>query len=160
MPDPVPYFMIKPLIHIGDVATGVDIQCAANNVETNVDQDETTAETFCGSWTNYKTPKWTIVITVLQSFGADGIWGKLQPMMGTLQDFVIQADADAAPSIDNPVMSGTARVKFFPFLSGAVGEASDFDIELAVQGAPVFGIVAPTGASAPPAGEPAEATAA
>src|SRR5262245_49070486 len=142
--DAPPFFLIKPLIQIGPTATAVSIECAANNVETNVDQDETTAETFCGTWTNYKTPKWTVVITVLQSFGAAGRWTLLQPLAGTVQPFMIQADAATAPSVDNPVMSGTARIKYFPFLSGAVGEASDFDLELAVQGAPVFGIVAPT----------------
>jgi hypothetical protein len=154
MPAVTPYYMVKPLLQLGPTATAVELQCFANNVETNVDQDETTTKTFCGIYTSYGPEKWTIVLTVLQSFGADGLWTLVQPMVGTIQPFVLQADADAAPGVDNPVMSGTAMVKAFPFLSGAVNEPSEFDLELAVQGAPTFGIVAPTISAA--AAEPAE----
>ena len=144
MPAKTPYYMVKPLLQLGPTATAVELQCFANNVETNIDQDETTTKTFCGVYVSYGPEKWTIVLTVLQSFGVDGLWTLVQPMVGTIVPFVLQADADAVPSVDNPVMSGTALVKAFPFLSGAVNEPSEFDLELAVQGAPVFGIVAPT----------------
>lgn len=143
MPAVPPYYMVKPLLQLGDVATAVELQCFANNVETNIDQDETVTKTFCGIYTSYGPEKWTIVLTVVQSFGTDGLWTQVQPMVGTVQPFQLMADADAAPSVDNPVMSGTALVKAFPFFSGAVNEPSEFDLELAVQGAPVFGIVAP-----------------
>lgn len=143
MADPIPYFMVRPYIALGPTATAVELQCAANAVEITPEQDETTAETFCGQYTNYKPPRWTITITMLHSFDSvDGIWSKLQPLFGTLQPFVIKPE-DAAASADNPVMSGTARVKYAPFLSGNVGEASDFDLELAVQGVPVFGETEP-----------------
>jgi hypothetical protein len=144
MPAVTPYYMNKPLLQLGAVATAVELQCYANNVETNIDQDETVTKTFCGVYTSYGPEKWTIVLTVLQSFGADGLWTLVQPMVGTIQPFTLMADADATPGVDNPVMSGTAMVKAFPFLSGAVAEPSEFDLELAVQGAPTFGIVAPT----------------
>lgn len=137
MPAKVPYYMVKPLISLG-ATTPVEIQCFANNLETNVDQDESTAETFCGSYTTYKAEKWTIVVTCLQSFGADGLWNQIHPMVGTEVPFTILPDADQPVSADNPEMSGTARVKAFPFLSGAVNEAADFDLELAVQGMPVW----------------------
>jgi hypothetical protein len=35
-------------------------------------------------------------------------------------------------------MSGNALIKAFPFIDGAVGEASEFDLVLAVQGEPLF----------------------
>jgi hypothetical protein len=148
MPAVTPYYMIKPLLKLGGAVGAVELQCYANNVETNVDQDETTTKTFCGIYVSYGPQKWTVVLTVVQSFGAEGLWTLVQPMVGTIQPFELMADADAAPSVDNPVMSGTAMVKAFPFLSGAVNEPAEFDLELAVQGLPTFGIVAPTAAAA------------
>lgn len=142
MPAVEPYYMVRPMLQLGEVGSEVELQCFANNVETNVDQDETVTKTFCGVYTSYGPEKWTIVLTVVQSFGADGLWTLVSPMKGTVQPFVI-TPAEGAVSVDNPVMSGTAMVKAFPFLSGAVNEPSEFDLELAVQGEPTFGIVAP-----------------
>jgi hypothetical protein len=147
MPAVTPYYMTHPVLLLGPTATAVELQCYANKVETNVDQDETVTKTFCGLYTSYGPEKWTIVITVVQSFGADGLWTLVQPMAGTVQPFVLMAGPDAVASVDNPVMSGTAMVKAFPFMSGSVNEPSEFDLELAVQGDPVFGIVAPASAA-------------
>lgn len=143
MPAVTPYYMHHPKILLGPTAAAVELQCYANNIETNVDQDETVTKTFCGVYTSYGPEKWTLVFTVVTSFGADGLWTLVSPMRGTVQPFALYPD-DAVAGVDNPVMSGTAIVKAFPFLSGAVGEPSEFDLELAVQGDPVFGITDPT----------------
>jgi hypothetical protein len=147
MPAVPPYYMNHPNLILGDVATGVPLQCYANNIETNIDQDETTTKTFCGVYKSYGPETWTIVLTVVQSFGSDGLWTLVKPMVGTVVPFVLSPD-EGVVSVDNPVMSGTCLVKAFPFLSGAVNEPSEFDLELAVQGDPVFDIVAPTMAAA------------
>lgn len=147
MPAVAPYYMVRPMLSLGATGSEVELQCFANNVETTPDQDESTTKTFCGVYKSYGPVTWTIVLTVVQSFGADGLWTQVQPMVGTIQPFVI-TPAEGTVSVDNPVMSGTALVRAFPFLSGAVNEPSEFDLELAVQGDPVFGIVAPTGAAA------------
>lgn len=142
-----PFIVTKPLIKIGPTGSGVEFECAATNLEVAVDQDENTVDTFCGSYTSYAAPQWTITVTLAQSFGANGSWTLLHPLCGTTQPFVIQP-AVTTPSVDNPVMSGNAIVKQLPFLSAAPGEASEVELELAVQGTPVFGIVAPTMAEA------------
>jgi hypothetical protein len=151
MPDSVvnapPFIVVRPLIKIGATGSAVEFECGATNLDITVDQDENTVPTFCGAYTSYKAPKWTITITLAQSYGANGTWTLLHPLCGTIQPFVIQPDV-AAPSVSNPVMSGTAVVKQLPFMSVAPGEASEVDLELAVQGDPVFGIVAPTAATA------------
>lgn len=139
-----PHIWQRPLITIGATGSSVDITCAGTNLTVDVDQDENTVDTFCGSYTSYKAAKWTITVTIAQSFGADGSWELIHPLCGTLQPFMIQP-AQGTPSVDNPVMSGTAMVKQLPFADAAPGEASEVDLELAVQGDPVFGIVAPTG---------------
>lgn len=139
MADPVPHFMTKPLLVIGPSATPVmEIECAANNIEVVPDQDENEYDTFCGTYATYGPEKWTITMTVLQSFGVDGVWTKLRPVVGTVQPFEIRPDAPDPRSIDNPAMTGTATVKAFPFLSGGVNEPSEIDIELKVQGTPTW----------------------
>jgi hypothetical protein len=137
-----PFIVTHPLIRLGDATTGVEIECAATNLDVNPDQDENTIETFCGSYTSYKAVKWTITVSVGQSYGTGGVWTLVQPMVGTTVPFEVQPDT-AAASVDNPNMSGTALVKAFPFISAAPGEASEVDIVLAVQGDPDFGITAP-----------------
>lgn len=142
-----PFVVDHPLIRLGATGSGVEVECAATNLDVTVDQDENTVDTFCGSYTSYKAPKWTITVTVAQSYGANGSWTLIHPLCGTVVPFQIQPDT-AAASVDNPSMSGNALVKQLPFISSAPGEASEVDLELAVQGDPVFGIVAPTGAAA------------
>ena len=155
MPEVIPYQMIKPLVRLGDDVTGVEMQCYSNNVAVEVEQDETTSETYCGTYTNYKPEVWTITLTVLQSFGADGLWTMVKPLVGTTVEFAILPDADQPVSVDNPIMTGTARVKAFPFLSGAVNETNEFDIELGVQGMPTWSITEPAGLAAEPEPQPA-----
>ena len=146
MPDTIvtapPFIVTHPLIKIGPVGSAVEFECPATNLDTAVDQSENTVETFCGTYTSYKAPKWTVTITVAQSYGAEGTWTLIEPMVGTVVPFEIQPDA-AAASVDNPNMSGTAMVKAFPFISAGPGSVSEIDIVLAVQGEPTFGIVAP-----------------
>jgi hypothetical protein len=137
-----PFIVTHPLIKIGATGSAVEFECGATNLDITVDQDENTVETFCGSYTSYKAPKWTVTITIAQSYGANGTWTLLHPLCGTLQPFSIQPDS-AAPSVSNPNMSGTAMLKQLPFISAAPGEASEVDLELAVQGTPLFGITAP-----------------
>lgn len=136
-----PFVLVKPKILLGETGTEVEIQCGANQVEASPEQDESTVETFCGTYTTYKPEQWTITVGALQSFGAGGLWTNLRPMCNTVVPFELLPDASAAPSVDNPSMTGTCLVKGFPFLSGAVGEASEFDLELAVQGAPEWVVV-------------------
>jgi hypothetical protein len=147
-----PFIVVHPLVKIGPTGSAVEFECPATNLDTAVDQAENTTETFCGTYTSYKAPKWTITITVAQSYGADGTWTLLEPLVGTIVPFEIQPDV-AAPSIDNPNMSGTAMVKAFPFISAGPGAASEVDVVLAVQGEPTFGITAPVLAEAATAGK-------
>jgi len=141
-----PFVLTHPMIQIGDDTDGVQIQCMANEVKVEVDQDENKTETFCGSYTSYKAQVWTITLTALQSFGTNGLETLVRPFVGSIVPFKIRGDADATESIDNPTLSGTALVKAFPWMAAAVGETSDFDLVLAVQGQPTE---TPPGAALP-----------
>jgi hypothetical protein len=143
--------MVHPSLQLGATGSEVELQCFANNIETNIDQDETTTKTFCGNYKSYGPETWTIVLTVVQSFGADGLWTLVKPMVGTVVPFTLTPDADNPISDTNPAMTGTCLVRAFPFLSGAVNEPSEFDLELAVQGEPEWITVPPAARTAEPA---------
>jgi hypothetical protein len=135
-----PFIIVKPKILLGNITTGVTIECAANQVDASPEQDENTYETFCGTYTTYKPEKWVITVTALQSFGAAGLWTLVRPLVGTVTAFELLPDTSVARSVSNPAMVGNALVKAFPFLTSPVGEPSEFELVLAVQGVPTFPI--------------------
>lgn len=140
-----PLILQKPQILIGDALTGVEIQCASNQIDAHPEQDSNDVETFCGTYTSYKPEKWSITLTMLQSFGAsDGLWNNVRPLCNTVQPFLLVPDNRVAVSADNVAMAGFAYVTGFAYLNAAVGEASEFDLVLAVQGEPTFPIIPPT----------------
>jgi hypothetical protein len=136
--DAPPFFLIKPKITLGPAGSEVEFECGANEIDASPEQDEKDAETFCGVFTSYGPEKWTITATVFTSFGANGLWTLLRPFANTVQPFTLLPDAAKPVGVDNPEMSGEAYVPGFPFLQAAVGEASDFDLVLKVQGEPDF----------------------
>jgi len=155
--DRPPFVLVKPKITIGDAATTlVEFECGANQITAEPDQDENTTETFCGTFTTYKPEVWTVTITALTSFGTNGLWNNLRPLVGTIQPFQIIPDITKPISEDNVAMSGMCLLKAFAYLDAAVGETSDFDLVLAVQGIPDFLETPPAGLEAEAAAAPAE----
>lgn len=124
-------------------ATDVVLRCQGHAIAVEADQDENSFETFCGTYTSYSPEKWTITLSCYTSYGTDGLWTLMRPLVGLTVAFELLPDGDVAVGVDNPVMSGNAVVKSFPFLSGDVSDASDVDVVLAVQGEPTFGETAP-----------------
>jgi hypothetical protein len=132
------------MIRLGDITTGVPIDCAAHTVEAVPEVDSTDYKTFCGAYTSYGPEKWTVTCTVLQSFGAAGFWNLVRPLANTVVPFTILPDNSTANSVTNVAMVGTARVMPFAFLSGGVGEPSEFDLVLGVSGTPTFPVTGAT----------------
>lgn len=150
MPDIPPFIIKHPELTIkagtgtpAVPAADVTIRCQGHSIAVEPEQDENTFETFCGTYTTYSPEKWSVTISCYTSYGTDGLWTLLRPLVGLVVAFELLPDGDVAASVDNPVMSGNAIVKAFPFLSGDVSDASDVDVVLAVQGQPTFGTTAP-----------------
>jgi hypothetical protein len=139
-----PFVLIKPMIRVGDLTTGTPIECAAHTIEAVPEVETTDYKTFCGAYTAFGPEKWTVTVTVLQSFGAAGFWNLLRPLVNTVVPFTILTDGTTTNSVTNPAMVGTARVMPFPFLSGGVGEPQEFDFVLLVQGTPTFPVTGAT----------------
>lgn len=161
MPMPIPYVMRKPRITLdADGATPIEISCSSNEVHAIPEADESTWETFCGSGTVYKAEVWTVELNVLQSFGTDGFWNLVRPLVGTVTNFELLPDADAAVGPGNLLMKGPAVVKPFGFLDGPIGEVCEITVEFGMQGTPEFLETAPAGAYSARADEDEEAVAA
>lgn len=133
-----PFFPVKPLVKLGTTPATVEISCAGGDLVVAPEQDENEVETFCGTYKSYKAEKWTIVLTSYLSYGTTGLWNTVRPLVGTTVAFQLLPDAASAVSASNPKMSGTCRVKGIPFFSGGPGEPTSFELELAVQGTPLF----------------------
>jgi hypothetical protein len=147
--DQPPFILTKPELTIGPAGAEVTYQCGANEIDASPEQDSNDVETFCGVFTSYKPAKWTVTITALQSFGADGLWNALRPFVNTIQPFLIVPDSTQPVSESNVAMSGEAFVPEFAYITAAVGEASEFDFVLAVQGDPDWLVVPPVARTTP-----------
>jgi hypothetical protein len=147
--DTPPFILNKPKLTVGTAANLVTYECGANEIDASPEQDSSDVETFCGTFTSYKPAKWTVTVTALQSFGATGLWNALRPLVNTIQPFSIIPDSTKAVGPDNVGMYGDAYIPEFAYLTAPVGEASEFDFVLAVQGDPDFLETAPAGFSAP-----------
>jgi hypothetical protein len=145
MVDSPPFILQKPTLKIGPPGSEVEFECGANQIEAAPEQDSNDVESFCGVYTSYKPEKWTVTIQALQSFGATGLWNNLRPLCNTTQPFLIVPDGRVPVSADNVAMSGSCYLAGFAYLSAAVGEASEFDLVLAVQGEPDFLETPPAG---------------
>lgn len=134
-----PFILVSPSFKIGPSGgTLVEIKCSLNQIDHSIDQDSNDYDTFCGSYRAYGVERHTITLTVFQNFDATGPWAVLHPLAGTLCDFELLPDDTAVSGTTNPLMFGTCRVPAMPFLSAAVNEASQIDVELSVQGQPHF----------------------
>ena len=133
-----PFILVSPSMKIGPTGTLVDLKCSASQIAHGVEQDTNDYETFCGTYRAYGAARETITLTVLQNFDPTGPWHVLYPLRGTVVDFELLPDDRVAASPTNPKMTGSVRVPTIPFLDAAVNEASEIEVELAIQGAPTF----------------------
>ncbi len=134
--DAPPFNPVIPYVQVGTAPDTVNFECAASDLEVSPDQDETTTTTFCGSYTTYKAETWTITATVYPSYGPDGLWNALRPLVGMVLPFEVRPSKDDPVSETNPSMTGVGIIKAFAFYMGATGEPKSFDLEIAVQGTP------------------------
>jgi hypothetical protein len=126
--------MIKPKVLIGP-SPGVDITCFLHKVEFKPDQDTNDNDTFCGTYRSYGPVRWTITLSLFQSFGAGNAWDILAGLqMQTVHLEVTPSEALPVGTVDNPTVAAEVTVPPMPFLTSDVGEASDMDLDLDVQG--------------------------
>lgn len=163
MADVPPFIIDKPSLKILAAeppdtvpAADVELQCTGRGIQVEVDQDENEMVTFCGTYTTYGKEKWTITLNAYTSYGTEGLWTLTRPLVGLVVSFEFLPQGDDPVSVDNPLMTGKARVKAFPFLTGDQGNASEVDVEFKVEGAPEFLEVAPAAEGTKAVSKPAD----
>lgn len=133
---PIP--LVSPSFKIGIAPDLHELKCAANQFSHGVDQDTNDYDTFCGSYRVYGVERQTFTVTLYQNFDDGGPWSVLFPLRNTVADFEFTFDDRIPVSPQNPKMTGKVRVPTMPMVDAAVNEASEIEMELAIQGAPTF----------------------
>lgn len=148
----LPLILDDPSIKISktvDVTGLTELACDASHVEISPDTAVTTVDTFCGSTDYPGITKWSLVLTLIQSFDTDATEEVLAAAVavGAAVPFEIIPYKSVAVSAANPKWTGVTMPAPYSPINGDAGEASTIELEWAIIGAPVKGIT-PVAASA------------
>jgi hypothetical protein len=133
---PVP----NPVI-LDNAAVSIDgqpLDCMVNHVEISPDTAVTTLDTLCGSRDYPGITKWSLVLTLYQSFDAGATEDVLSSAVeqGTAVPFTVLADRSAAVGPTNPEFGGEVIPQPYSPINGDAGDASTIDLEWSMTGAP------------------------
>jgi len=122
----------------GTTALLKQLACVATHVELSPDTNITTVDTFCGSRDYPGTVKWSLILTLLQSFDTGATEEVLSAAVagGVPVAFLIYAYRDKPISATNPAWTGTVIPRNYSPLNGDAGDASTIDLEWSVVGTP------------------------
>jgi hypothetical protein len=116
------------------VVNGVDLSdhCSAVTVETTADGVDMTAfqgAAYSESAQGFKDA--TITCTFFQDYGVANVHAVLSALYDGTSPFSVYAYSDSAAPVSstNPIMAMTARLFGYTPLTGAIGDASSFDVE-------------------------------
>lgn len=136
-----------------------ELACVANHVELSPDVSITTLDTMCGSTDYPGTVKWSLILTLYQSFDTDATEDVLSAAVafdGPVA-FEVMGYKSSPVGADNPVWYGEVIPQPYAPINGDAGDASTIELEWSVVGAPVKAETAPTAAQAREAVEKAAA---
>lgn len=164
-PEPAPLILTNASVQISTDDTAANLKelaCVANHVEISPDVSITTLDTMCGSRDYPGTVKWSLILTLYQSFDPDATEDVLSQAVAFADPvmFAVMGYRDRAPAADNPVWSGLAIPKPYSPINGDAGDASSIDLEWSIVGEPTKGTTAPTTAAGRTSTEKATAAAA
>jgi len=148
-PLPTPLILDDPKIEIsrdGTVAGLTDLACLASHVEIMPDTAITTLDTFCGSVDYPGITKWTLGLTLYQSFDPDATEDVLSEAvaLGTRTPFRVTPRGSQAVGPTNPIYEGDVLPAPYAPINGDAGEASTIDLEWGIVGTPTKSEVPPT----------------
>jgi hypothetical protein len=135
----------------GTEAGLVDLGCAGNHIEISPDVGVTTLDTFCGSYDYPGTVKWSLVLTLYQSFDADGpeqVLSAAVALPGRKTMFRVIPFKSQPVSATNPMWEGEVVPQPYAPLNGDAGDASEIDLEWSIIGTPSKSILPPTALAA------------
>ena len=141
MPQHTPLILTDPSIKIsttGDVAGLTELACDASHVELTPDTSTTTVDTFCGSRDYPGVTKWTLNVTLVQSFDPEATEEVLSAAveLGTDVAFELIPYKSLPVSATNPSWTGMVRPAPYAPINGDAGDVSTVEIEWAVTTGP------------------------
>lgn len=140
---PKPLILDDAGIQLGDgAATEVftELACVTNHVELTPDTAVTTLDTLCGSVDYPGNVKWTLVLTLYQSFDTGATEDALSAAVaavGGKVGFKILPYKSQAVGVNNPMWSGTVIPQDYAPINGDAGDASTIELEWSLDGAPL-----------------------
>ena len=141
-----PLILTDPSIKISKTAltTGLtELACDASHVELSPDTEVTTVDTFCGSTDYPGTTKWSLIITLYQSFDVGATEEVLSAALATGVSVPFEIIGYKTPPVSatNPKWTGFVRPAPYSPINGDAGDASTIDLEWAVTTGPIKGIM-------------------
>ena len=143
---PAPFRLSGPSLKIGTSGTpgtaSTELACHGRRITIVPSQQFEDVETFCNPGGEAPSvDQQSIVMEVLQSFGASGLWNLLAPLKGLEVAFEFNpGGSSAAAAATNPIMEGNLWVPAVPFIDAAPERFSIFSIEFKLSGEPTFQI--------------------
>lgn len=134
--EPMPLILTNASVKIDDV----ELACVANHVELSPDINITTLDTFCGSRDYPGTIKWSLVLTLYQSFDVGATEEVLSRVVAANVPvaFEIAGYRDQESGvIANPTWSGEVIPQPYSPINGDAGDASTIELEWSVVGEPL-----------------------
>lgn len=142
-PEPQPLILNNASIRIGKTAATlyadlVELACVANHVEISPDVSTTTLDTMCGSKDYPGTTKWSLIVTLYQSFDPNATEEVLSSALldGGPVPFAVRGYRSKPVGIDNPEWVGTVIPQPYSPINGDAGDASEVELEWSIDGAP------------------------
>lgn len=142
MPEPLPLILDNAGIKIskdGTAAGLTELACLASHVELSPDVSVTTLDTFCGSRDYPGVVKWSLIVTLYQSFDPDATEEVLSAALAldVPAPFELVGYRDQPVSATNPLWSGDLIPKPYPPINGDAGDASTVELEWSLTAAPL-----------------------
>ena len=139
---PLPLILDDAGIKLGDGAEPevlAELACVANHVELAPDTAVTTLDTMCGSIDYPGAVKWSLVLTLYQSFDPGATEDVLSAAVaaGGPVGFELVGYKSKPVGPENPQWSGQVIPQAYPPINGDAGDASTIELEWAVLGEPV-----------------------
>ena len=147
-PETKPFPLI--LDNAGVTIGGKSLACVSTHVELAPEVSITTIETFCGSTDYPGVVKWTLNLTLVQSFDPDATEDILSAAVdaGVPIAYTVVGYRDREISDTNPEWSGEVVPQPYAPINGDAGAESTIDLSWACTGPPTKSITPPIAASA------------
>jgi hypothetical protein len=141
MAEPLPLILTDAGLKISktNLSTGLtELACVANHIELSPDVSITTVDTMCGSKDYPGQVKWSLLATLYQSFDPAATEEVLSAAVsgGVPVPFSVIGYKSKPVAVTNPMWTGMVIPQPYSPINGDAGDASEVELEWALQAAP------------------------